>query len=249
MIRGAWVLVPVKDRAGAKSRLSPVLSPVERTALQRAMLLDLIDGLERSALLAGVALCGPDVATAELARRAGHLFIQEPASAIGLNAALAHGAEALRDHGARLIAVLPGDLPLADGTELDQAFAAVARSGRRAVVPDHAGEGTNGLVFARAAVPRFRFGPGSFRRHLAADREALPPRAMPLASFAFDIDAPADLARLGRQPCTPHGRRSRALAAALAERPAHPIQHGSLSDEHTADRALDRPTHQWREPH
>ena len=38
-----WAVVPVKDMAGAKQRLSPVLEEAERQSLFRAMLEDVLE--------------------------------------------------------------------------------------------------------------------------------------------------------------------------------------------------------------
>ncbi|PSM17467.1 2-phospho-L-lactate guanylyltransferase [Nitratireductor sp. StC3] len=220
MSRGAWALLPVKEGARAKSRLAGILTPPERADLQQAMLLDLLDGLRASQLLSGIALCGPDPATATLAARSGHTFIHQPAGTDGLNAAVAFATRALARSGARIVAVLPADLPLLDGAELDLAITAAALSGACAVVPDRRCTGTNGLVFPASTPPEFRFGPDSFRRHLGRpDDRRIPPRhGLRLASLACDIDLPDDLERLRATPSGDRGHRSRALARAVQQK-------------------------------
>lgn len=217
MSRGAWALLPVKEGARAKSRLAGILTPPQRADLQQAMLLDLLDGLRASQLLSGIALCGPDPATATLAARSGHTFIHQPAGTDGLNAAVAFATRALSSSGARIVAVLPADLPFLDGAELDIAIAAAALSRACAVVPDRRGTGTNGLVFPASTPPEFRFGPDSFRRHLdrPSDQRLPPRRALRLASLACDIDLPDDLEQLRDKASGDRARRARALALTL----------------------------------
>jgi len=48
---------------------------------------------------------------------------------------------------------------------------------------------------------RFQFGPDSRRLHLEeATRVGLSPQVLHLAGLEFDVDSPADLERLDRQP-------------------------------------------------
>ncbi|MVA95838.1 2-phospho-L-lactate guanylyltransferase [Nitratireductor sp. CAU 1489] len=217
MSRGAWALIPVKEGARAKSRLAGILTPRQRTDLQQAMLLDLLDELRASQLLSGIALCGPDPATATLAARSGHTFIHQPTGTDGLNAAVAFATRTLSSSGARIVAVLPADLPFLDSAELDIAIAAAALARVCAVVPDRHGTGTNGLVFPASTPPEFRFGPDSFRRHLdrPSDRRLPPRRALRLASLACDIDLPNDLEQLRDAVSGDSAHRARALVRAL----------------------------------
>ncbi len=51
-----WALMPVKKLQGAKKRLSSLLDEPERTALARAMLLDVFTALEGASSLEGIAV-------------------------------------------------------------------------------------------------------------------------------------------------------------------------------------------------
>jgi 2-phospho-L-lactate/phosphoenolpyruvate guanylyltransferase len=53
-VTGVWAVVPVKELAGAKQRLSSCLSPEERRALATIMLEDVLDALSAVRQLAGV---------------------------------------------------------------------------------------------------------------------------------------------------------------------------------------------------
>ena len=44
-----WAVLPVKEMAGSKQRLSPLLSPAERVALMRVMVGEVLDALARRA--------------------------------------------------------------------------------------------------------------------------------------------------------------------------------------------------------
>lgn len=190
---GAWALLPVKRPEGAKSRLASVLPLGERQALQRAMLSDVLKGVSDSRLLEGIAVVTPDRGSGEVARRRGAIHFPEPAGCDSLVKAVELGVRRLRDAGARIIAVIPADLPMLQGHELDRAIGVVREHDTVVVVPDRHGIGTNALIFPADSPPAFDFGPGSFQRHLAhpGNRGAI---AMQLGSMELDLDTPTDLA-------------------------------------------------------
>lgn len=191
----AWALVPIKAPFLAKTRLSGLLSEAERARLQWAMLQDVLDQLSQAKWLAGIAVVSPDARVRQMAQARGMLaFDDEPRNG-GLNAAVQCGTERLRAVGADLIVILPGDVPLLDAAEIDRAIDLALRKDIAVVVPDHAGEGTNALIFWADRAPLFQFGRDSFRRHL---RESGAYRAtgLPLGSIARDIDCADDLDHL-----------------------------------------------------
>jgi len=67
MTPGVWAAVPVKEFAGAKQRLAPLLTPRQRQELAAAMLEDVLAALADTAL-AGVMVNTVDPLGAELAR-------------------------------------------------------------------------------------------------------------------------------------------------------------------------------------
>lgn len=213
MIRGCWALIPVKTASEAKARLSGLLNPQQRAALQRAMLEDMLDGLRSSTLLSGVACYGPDAPDAAFIEEHGVHFLEQPRAIGGLNDSVSDGAMRLAAMGADIIAVLPGDLPLARGEDLDRGLSDVAQSGDCLVVPDRWHEGTNAVIFPARRPPTFRFGRDSFRAHLtqAAGPVACHPRGLCLQSFAIDVDTPADLAFVGENLGPDQGHRIKAF--------------------------------------
>lgn len=218
MIAGSWALVPVKDPGAAKTRLSGVLSGPERTALQRAMLHDVLVALSQARQLAGIAVIGGDHEIAAAARRQGARIIDEPAPGGGLNAAIEAGVEHLCRSGARIVAVIPADLPLADPVEIDRAVTAAIDHRITVLVPDQRRQGTNALIFHTEAMPRFAFGEDSFRKHATASDNATPVLVLPLASLAFDIDLPADLTELAALRQRIAGGHTARLLSCLAPR-------------------------------
>jgi 2-phospho-L-lactate guanylyltransferase len=92
--------------------------------------------------------------------------------------------------------MLPADLPTITAADID----ALVRAGRRggfAIAPDAAGVGTNALCLVSAHPFSFQFGSHSGRLHLEeAERTGLSPQVVRLPGLEFDVDSPADLARL-----------------------------------------------------
>ncbi|MHA6688456.1 2-phospho-L-lactate guanylyltransferase [Mesorhizobium sp. A556] len=219
---GYWALIPLKAAAEAKTRLAGLLDAGQRASLQQAMLEDLLEGLADSRLLSGLAIYGPEPVRGPCATNPDLVHLRQPADARDLNAAVTDGVCRLVRGGAGVIAVLPGDLPLIEGEELDHALSDVAARGHCAIIPDRWREGTNGIVFPAAAQLRFGFGLQSFQRHLGDGGEgtAWPREALDLASFAGDIDTAEDLTAFCLDQRGLRGRHTRAVIDAITPAPA-----------------------------
>ncbi|TGY85797.1 2-phospho-L-lactate guanylyltransferase, partial [Cellulomonas shaoxiangyii] len=119
----------------------------------------------------------------------------------GLDAAVLAGAAHARGLAPHApVAVVLGDLPRLDPTDLDAAPASAAGHAR-AHVPDAAGTGTTLLTASTGRTLRPRFGAGSSHRHAAAGHVRLDvPRS---SSLRHDVDHPADLVLLAGQDAWP----------------------------------------------
>jgi 2-phospho-L-lactate/phosphoenolpyruvate guanylyltransferase len=183
-------LVAIKARSLCKSRLSEVLAPPARLQLVRAMLEAVIDAARNAQTLRQILVVSPerDCVPAEIPVLAD--------SGGGLNDALSAAQRALHEFGCQEVVVLPADLPLVTGEDID----ALVRAGRRggfAIAPDAAGVGTNALFLNSPQPFRFRFGPDSARLHLEqAHSMGLDPRRVQLPGLEFDVDCPDDVRRL-----------------------------------------------------
>lgn len=179
------ILIPAKGFRHGKSRLAGALSPAERAALCRQLLLRT---LRVAAALPGrVAVVTEDDEVAALAVAAGALAL--PDAGFGLNAAIARASDLL-GHDAALM-VLPADLPRVDAAAL---LAAWRES--PVLAPDRHRDGTNLLLLPPACRAGFAFayGPGSFARHRAeAARSGIDPFILRHPALAHDIDTAADL--------------------------------------------------------
>jgi 2-phospho-L-lactate guanylyltransferase len=184
--------VPVKSLERAKSRLGAILSPGERAALSLAMLEDVLD--------ACLAQAGWDV------------WVVSHADA-ALEAAARRGARAVPEHGGSLLAavgqveravagratalgVVLADLPLVTPGPLRAALARGAGA-PVAAVPAESDGGTNVLLRTPPSVIPARFGRSSYPRHrIEAHRAGVTLEEVRSPELGFDLDRPADLARL-----------------------------------------------------
>jgi 2-phospho-L-lactate guanylyltransferase len=199
------IAIPVKSLAGAKRRVSPELTPLERGALTLAMLEDVLDAAQ---VVTGweTWVVSPDEVVLEVAVRRGARSVPEErpplASAIRQVERLALEKEA------DALAILPGDLPLITTEALTSALRTL---GPVVLAPSHDEVGTNLLLRRPPRAIQARFGPQSFRRHLdLAEARGLPAAVVDRRELSFDLDLPSDILTL-----LATGRRGRARQVCL----------------------------------
>ncbi|MFC3575363.1 2-phospho-L-lactate guanylyltransferase [Streptomyces yaanensis] len=184
------VVVPLKALARAKSRLSDTATDGLRPGLALAFAQDTVAAALSCPAVRDVAVVTDDpLAGRELATLGALIVPDEPAG--GLNAALAHGATAvrrLRPDGA--VAALNADLPALRAVELARVLDAGAEF-PRAFLPDAAGIGTTLLAAAPGRELRPAFGMDSRARHRASGAVELTLDAVD--SVRQDVDTGDDL--------------------------------------------------------
>jgi 2-phospho-L-lactate guanylyltransferase len=182
--------VPVTSLERAKTRLAPLLSPLERAAMTLAMLEDVLDAALPQETW-DVWVVSPDEAVLEIAARRGARPFHETAGSL-LGAVRLVDAELPR-RGDEL-AVLLADVPRVTAEALRDALSMPA-----AVVaaPAASDGGTNLLVRRPPGVIAARFGRESFGKHRWAARRA---RAsfdqVGVPELSFDLDRPQDVVAL-----------------------------------------------------
>jgi 2-phospho-L-lactate/phosphoenolpyruvate guanylyltransferase len=188
-------VVPVKQFARAKQRLTEGGFSVSRRALVEAMLTDVLMALRRADTIDAAIVVTQDRDAERLAVAWEATAISDPEET-SHNAAAALGvAEALR-RGATSVLLVPGDCPLLDPPEVD-ALVARARSTSVVVVPDRHGQGTNGLLLTPPGAIGPSFGPDSCERHVdLAQAAGVSVDVAKVASLALDIDTVQDLEAL-----------------------------------------------------
>ncbi len=163
-----WSLVvPLKPLAAAKSRLAAAADDILRPHLALAFAEDTVAGALACPAVRDVAVVTDDpLAALRLAALGARIVPDTPAA--GLNAALSHGAEAVRQRRPdAAVAALNADLPALRPLELTRILA-YASGFPRAFLTDAAGIGTTLLSAAPGTELRPGFGGRSRRRHLAS---------------------------------------------------------------------------------
>lgn len=211
-----WALVPLRQLAGGKERLAGVLEPDARRSLVEAMAADVV-----AALLAvplpprQVLLVSADPAVRAMASQLGVGSLACPEEGPDpLNAALTEALRHVSAAGAGAALILHADLPLASAGSLRALLDAGPAAPSATLVPDAAGAGSNCLLLAPPDVMPLAFGADSRSRHRAeALALGVDYREFPDENLGFDVDFPADLARLVNPQQTPDnaaGERTRA---------------------------------------
>jgi 2-phospho-L-lactate guanylyltransferase len=186
--------VPVKDLANAKQRLAGMLSAVERHALFRAMLEDVLIALAASRGLAGILMVTRDPEAQALAECFGARVLVERENR-GHTAASSFGVRALAREGAAGMLQLPADLPLITPAEIGALMRVHGEAPAVTIAPSRDRRGSNALACSPPDVLPLRFGEDSFLPHLERARAlGIEPRIVEHPGLALDIDTPDDLA-------------------------------------------------------
>jgi 2-phospho-L-lactate/phosphoenolpyruvate guanylyltransferase len=189
-------IIPVKSLREAKSRLTPYLSPSQRSDLVLDMLHHVVHILQASNVLEAVSVVSADAYVLEQAQLWGARALVEEAH--GHNQAL-HAA-ALRElaSGATTLLTISADLPLlqiADVRrmiELSMCYDVV-------LAASHEGTGTNALLVHPPLGLPYVFGPNSLPRYVEEARKRhLSSMLYKSSSIALDIDTIHDLEQFRR---------------------------------------------------
>jgi 2-phospho-L-lactate guanylyltransferase len=199
------IAIPVKSLTGAKRRVSPELTPLERGALTLAMLEDVLDAAQA---VTGweIWVVSPDEVVLEVAVRRGARSVPEERPPLA--SAIRQVERLALEKAADALAILPGDLPLITTEALTSALRTL---GPVVLAPSHDEVGTNLLLRRPPRAIQARFGPQSFRRHLdLAEARGLPAAVVDRRELSFDLDLPSDILTL-----LATGRRGRARQVCL----------------------------------
>lgn len=177
---GWLAVVPLKARAGRKTRLAGHLTPQQRYELSQTLFAHVVLTLSAAPSIDAVAALSnlrPEGYTGRLIGDQGR----------GLNAELTALA---CDIGDMPLLIMHADLPLV-GPD-DVAALLEASAGGCAIAPDRHGAGTNALALTTAAQFSFAFGPDSLAQHVAQAKGRA--RLVTRPGLALDIDTADDLA-------------------------------------------------------
>ncbi len=199
------ILVPIKDPARAKSRLSDLLTAPERSLLAWAMLEDLISVLEP--LPWPVAFVTSSERAAARAAGLGYRVLWEGGQ-ISESASVDAASRILKGEGVDAVLRLPADIPLAKTGDVEELLAQPVAAPCAILVPSWNRMGTNALLRMPPDLFPSRFGKNSFERHFReAAAVGAQVRIVENVHLALDIDDPTDVARFLAQPVEGETRR------------------------------------------
>jgi 2-phospho-L-lactate/phosphoenolpyruvate guanylyltransferase len=189
-----WAVVPVKETAFAKQRLSHDLPPALRRELALEMFEDVLEALVGVSRTERNRDCNPG------SDCDGHRTTLGRTSVDGRRSRRYTGAVTAAVH--RLAAVgstlltIPGDVPLVSPADINAVIATHPPAPAFTIVPAWDERGSNTIICSPATAVPLRFGADSFFPHLAAARSCgLTPTVIRNRAIALDIDEPPDLVK------------------------------------------------------
>jgi 2-phospho-L-lactate guanylyltransferase len=186
-------VVPFKDLASAKERLSNRLDPAARRSLVLAMMDDVLGALTRVAEVSGLLVVTHEPEIARRAARFGAEILEEPAND-GHTSAVARAVRELERRGATSMLCVSGDLPAARPEEIAAMIRSLGPPPSVVLVPSRSGLGTNAVLASPPGALPLKFGEPSFPTHLLRARElGLRTEVLELGGLGLDIDTPEDL--------------------------------------------------------
>jgi 2-phospho-L-lactate guanylyltransferase len=204
-----WAIVPIKELAGAKQRLAPLLSPAQRRALIEVMMGEVLQALAGARGLGGIMVVTVDAKATALANRLGARVMADGARD-GHTGSVTAGLRLLAREGCGGMMTLPADIPAATSAEIEAVLAAHKPGPSFTISPAHDDLGSNTVICSPPAAVPLRFGENSYFPHLEAARRAgIEPTIVRRPGIAMDIDHPIDLATFLRLPQSA-GTRTRA---------------------------------------
>jgi 2-phospho-L-lactate guanylyltransferase len=189
------ILVPIKDTASAKQRLASILDQPARTQLARAMLTDVLTTLHEWKNRPKVGIVTSDPHAMKLAAEYRFEVIPDPDNP-GETGAIEMATRVCVERGEESTLVIPADIPLIEGWELDEIYKHAPAEGSL-LVPAGDSRGTNAALRRPANLFPLRFGNDSFKpHHAAAQATGKPCVVLNLPGIAVDVDNPPDLRQL-----------------------------------------------------
>jgi len=188
-----WAIVPVKPLRIGKSRLAGVFTPEERTDLNRHLLSNTLETLNKIPEIEHVLVISRDQAALSLARERGARTVQENGDP-DLNVALTRATIVANTYSTRGVLVIPSDLPLITPEDVRAMLDRIGEPPVVVVAPDRRRKGTNALLVCPAGLIQYEYGPDSFQRHCDLAKEVgARLEICELPSLALDLDIPDDL--------------------------------------------------------
>ena len=195
-----YAVVPVKNLATSKRRLTSVLAPENRKRLTLVMLEDVLNAIRASTVQSTVVV-GSDPIVREIAANAGVSYKEEHRR--GLNRAIACSIDWCLKRVADAVLVLPADIPLISSVDINRIIEMAGNTEPTVVLSPSDNDGTNALFMKPPNLIPVSYGPRSFKRHIKQSRtKGAHIKVYYSPSVALDIDTQKDLQKLLGTPST-----------------------------------------------
>lgn len=189
-----WAIIPIKPLRRGKSRLSNVLTELERETLNYNMLIRTINCLKKVNDVDQIVVVSHDPAALSFAREYGVKTIQENRN-INLNNALRKATAVVKAFNVTSILILPADLPFIIPGDIKKMISKSESTPEIVIAPDRKMYGTNALFVQPPGILDYDFGQWSFRKHIEqAERKKIRIEIYNNENIGFDLDLPEDLA-------------------------------------------------------
>jgi 2-phospho-L-lactate guanylyltransferase len=189
-----WAIIPVKPLRRGKSRLAKVISAAERADLNQYLLQHTIQVLSKIEEIEHILVISRDREALALARDLGARTVQEYGSP-GLNTALSRAVEIAKSCETCGVLVIPADLPRLAADDIRKILVHRKKPPVVVIAPDRKKQGTNALFLCPPDLIGFKYGEGSFEKHVQEARDAgVRLEICELPSLELDLDDPEDLA-------------------------------------------------------
>ena len=186
-------LIPMKDPAHSKQRLSGLLSPKERSLLALAMFTDVLLAVKGAGKVDRVIILGREDKVCHIARSFECEFLPDPYGK-GETEAVAWATQVLAGSVDGLL-VIPADVPLVLPEDVDTLVTESGAVPGVTLCPTRDRLGTNGVLRRPGNVMPLTFGNNSFYPHReVALRLEIPCTVVDLPRLGLDIDRPEDVA-------------------------------------------------------
>ncbi len=190
-----WVIIPLKPLNRAKSRLSDVLTPVQRQKLAEMMFRHVLQVVKTVPQVIGTLVISRDSKALSIAREYDAKTVQE-SGAPELNPALTRATQVVASWNGAGVLVLPGDLPLLAAEDVSNIIRLAQNMVSVVIATDRLHDGTNALLMRPPGLIDYAFGANSFQQHVKLAREAgVEPVIYESDRLSLDIDLPDDLKR------------------------------------------------------
>jgi len=202
----AALLVPVKSMSNAKQRLAEALDQSHRTQLADAMLRDVLTAASAVTHRVDIFLVTGDAAAKALAQEFDFGVIEDLRNE-SESAAIEMATAWCEDRAYDTTVVIPGDIPLVTGGELNAVLDAAPPEGAL-FVPAYDRRGSNCVLRRPVNLIPLRFGNDSFLPHCEAVRQTGKPLViLEFPGIGLDIDQPHELDLLLQRDGDTHTQR------------------------------------------